>query len=62
MGTTTRALLLTGAFLIVSLGLAAAQTVRLVPSQFATIGAAMTVALPNDIILVAPGTYRENLD
>ncbi|MEI8176549.1 MAG: putative Ig domain-containing protein [Candidatus Omnitrophota bacterium] len=33
-----------------------------VPTQYATIQAAINAAYPNDIILVAQGLYRENLD
>ncbi|MFA5031624.1 MAG: T9SS type A sorting domain-containing protein [bacterium] len=36
-------------------------TTRRVPSQYATIGAAMTAAANGDSILVAPGTYNENV-
>ncbi|MDD5528918.1 MAG: right-handed parallel beta-helix repeat-containing protein [bacterium] len=36
-------------------------TTRRVPSQYSTIGAAMTAAVNGDSILVAPGTYNENV-
>ena len=33
-----------------------------VPGDYTTIGAALFFALPNDSILVFPGTYEENLE
>ncbi|MEZ6197100.1 MAG: choice-of-anchor Q domain-containing protein [Planctomycetota bacterium] len=39
-----------------------AQTTRLVPQQFATIGAALAAAQNGDLVLVDPGTYPGDLD
>jgi hypothetical protein len=47
---------------VVCLQAANAQTTIHVPGDQATIQAAITVAQPGDTVLVAPGTYLENLD
>jgi len=39
-----------------------AQTTRLVPAQYSSIQSAIDASVSNDIILVAPGTYNENID
>ena len=47
--------------LIVLCTQAYARTVA-VPGDYATLGAALFFGLPNDSILVSPGTYEENLE
>ena len=47
--------------ILVLSGPAFARTVN-VPGDYDTIGSALFFALPQDSILVAPGTYEENLE
>lgn len=42
-------------------GSAHAATTRLVPSQYATIQAAVTASVNGDLILISPGVYKENV-
>jgi len=45
---------------ILSASAARAQTTRLVPSQYSTIGAALDAASAGDTVLVSPGVYQEH--
>jgi parallel beta-helix repeat protein len=55
------------AFLLTALWLpaaalpAAAQTIRVVPTQFPTVQAAVTASDPGDVVSVLPGVYKENV-
>src|SRR5688572_3701698 len=55
--------LVRGAFVCASLVAAtAAQSTRVVPTQYPTIQAAIVAAVDGDTVLVLPGTYVENID
>ncbi|MEI6499744.1 MAG: right-handed parallel beta-helix repeat-containing protein [Armatimonadota bacterium] len=50
------------ALLVVAAGSLASATTRNVPGQYATIQAAINAAANGDVVVVAKGTYRENID
>jgi len=50
-----------GFLLLVLLTRVSSASILQVPAHFPSVGAALSAALPFDTVLVAPGTYTENL-